>query len=208
MERVAGGPGTCGNGVFRIRLNPAEYAQPTCYIPDPLRPLRTTMQDAVYFATQFMARTVSAVRSHGPFLERLVEEIDLSAAIDAQPYDDSIRDTIDFDAVRRSPIRLSIFATVWETGAARRFDNAAGTVTAQAVQASASLPGVFRLPSSTASRTSTAGCRSTPRSCPPSPPARGHPCRLPRPEDAGHPYARAARHRHRALSHDRHPVRQ
>jgi NTE family protein len=143
MERVAGGPGTCGNGVFRIRLNPAEYAQPTCYIPDPLRPLRTTVQDAVYFATQFMARTVSAVRSRGPFLERLVEEIDLSAAIDAQPYDDSIRDTIDFDAVRRSPIRLSIFATVWETGAARRFDNAAGTVTAQAVQASASLPGVF-----------------------------------------------------------------
>src|SRR5262249_41450435 len=127
LERVAGGPGTCGNGVFRIRLHPAEDTQPTCYIPDPLPPLRTPGQDAVYFATQLMARTVSVMRSHGPLLGRLVEEIDLSAAIDAQPYEELIRDTIDFDAVRRSPIQLSIFATAWETGAARRFDNAAGT---------------------------------------------------------------------------------
>jgi len=97
----------------------------------------------VYFAEQFMARTVSASRSRGPLLERLVREIDLGAAIDPQPYEDLIRDTIDFDAVRRSSIRLDIFATAWETGVARQFDNATGTVTAEAVQASASLPVVF-----------------------------------------------------------------
>lgn len=143
LERIAGGSGTCGNGVFRVRLDPAEYVQPTCYIPDPLRPLKNTAEDTVYFAAQLMARTVSALRSSGPLLGRLAEEIDFSALLDSQPYDELIRDTIDFDAVTRSPIALSIFATAWETGVPRRFDNASGTVTAQSVQASASIPGVF-----------------------------------------------------------------
>lgn len=143
LERICGGPGRCGNGVFRVRLDPGEYVQPTCYVPDPLRPLRTTVQDTAYFAAQLAARTVSALRSQGPLLRRAIQEVDLSAAIDSQPYNELIRETIDFDAVGRSPVALSIFATAWETGAPKRFDNASGTLTAQAVQASASIPGVF-----------------------------------------------------------------
>ncbi|HBL28193.1 MAG TPA: hypothetical protein DD490_15270 [Acidobacteria bacterium] len=142
-ERIAGGPGTCGNGVFRIRLDPVEYARPACYVPDPLHPLKTTAQDAVYFASQLLARTASALRSSGPLLARAALEVDFSAALDTQPYDTLIRETIDFDAVRRSPIALRIFATAWTTGLPRRFDNETGTLTAEAVQASASIPGVF-----------------------------------------------------------------
>lgn len=143
LERITGGPGRCGNGVFRVRLDPAEYVQPSCYRPDPLRPLRTTVGDGVYLAAQLIARTASALRSRGPLLQRAIEEVDLSAAVDSRPYDELIRETIDFDAVGRSPVALSIFATAWKTGAPRRFDNGSGTLTARAVQASASIPGVF-----------------------------------------------------------------
>jgi len=143
LERIAGGPGACGNGVFRVRLDPAEYAQPACYIPDPLRPLKNTAQDTVYFAAQLMARTVSAMRSQGPLFARAVREIDLTALLDTEPFHDLIRETIDFDAVYRSPIALSISATAWETGRPRQFDNLSRTVTARSVQASASIPGVF-----------------------------------------------------------------
>lgn len=143
LERIAGGPGRCGNGVFRIRLDPGEYVQPSCYRPDPLRPLRTTAEDGVFFAAQLLARTASALRSRGPLLRRAIEEVDLSAAIDSRPYDELIRETIDFDAVDRSPVALSVFATALKTGAPRRFDNGSGTLTARAVQASASIPGVF-----------------------------------------------------------------
>lgn len=143
LERITGGPGRCGNGVFRVRLDPAEYVQPSCYRPDPLRPLRTTAEDGVYFAAQLLARTASALRSRGPLLQRAIEEVDLSAAVDSRPYDELIRETIDFDAVGRSSVALSIFATAWKTGAPRRFDNGSGTLTARAVQASASIPGVF-----------------------------------------------------------------
>lgn len=143
LERIAGGPGRCGNGVFRVRLDPVEYVQPSCYLPDPLRPLRTTVEDGVYFAAQLVARTASALRSRGPLLRRAIEEVDISAAVDSRPFDELIRETIDFDAVGRSPVALSIFATDWKTGLPRRFDNGSGTLTAQAVQASASIPGVF-----------------------------------------------------------------
>jgi len=143
LERIAGGPDACGNGMFRIRLDPAEYTQTACYIPDPLRPLRTTAQDAVYFAAQLMARTISAMRSRGPLLARAVTEVDLTALFDTEPFYDLIRETIDFDAVYRSPIALSISATVWQTGRPRQFDNVSRTVTARSVQASASMPGVL-----------------------------------------------------------------
>jgi NTE family protein len=143
LERVCGGLGRCGNGVFRVRLDPGEYVQPTCYMPDPLRPFTTTVQDTAYLAAQLVARTISALQSHGSLLRRAIEEIDLSAAVDTAPYDDLIRETIDFDAVGRSPVALSVFATAWKTGAPKRFDNASGTLTAQAVQASASIPGLF-----------------------------------------------------------------
>lgn len=143
LERIAGGPGRCGNGVFRVRLDPAEYVQPSCYLPDPLRPLLATVEDSAYFAAQLVARTASALRSSGPLLRRAIEEVDLSAAIDTAPFDELIRDTIDFDAVRRSPVALSVFATAWRTGLPRRFDNGSGSLTAEAVQASASIPGVF-----------------------------------------------------------------
>jgi len=143
LERISGGPGTCGNGVFRVRLDPGEYVQPSCYVPDPLRPLRATVQDTAYLAAQLIMRTVSALRSQGPLLRRAIDEIDISAAIDTAPYDDLIRETIDFDVVGRSPVALSVFATAWKTGAPKRFDNVSGTLTAQAVQASASIPGLF-----------------------------------------------------------------
>lgn len=143
LERIAGGPGTCGNGVFRIRLDPAEYAQPACYVPDPLRPFWDTAQDAVYFAGQLMLRTAAAIRSSGPPAVRAFREMDLSALLDTEPFDDLIRHTIDFDAVYRSPAALSIFATAWKTGRPRQFDNRSRTVTAESVQASASIPGVF-----------------------------------------------------------------
>lgn len=143
LERIAGGPGRCGNGVFRVRLDPLEYVRPACYVPNPLRPLKTTAEDTVYFATQLLTRTASALRSNGPPLARAIEEVDLSAMLDTQPYDELIRETIDFDAIRRSPIALSVFATAWKTGLPRRYDNGEGTLTAEAVQASASIPGVF-----------------------------------------------------------------
>lgn len=143
LERIAGGKGACGNGVYRIRLDVAEYVQPACYVPDPLRPLMATALDTAYFTAQLAVRTVSALRSQGPLLARATQEIDLSAIFDTEPFHQLIRDSIDFDAVHRSPIALSITSTVWRTGRPWQFDNVSRTVTAESVRASASIPGVF-----------------------------------------------------------------
>jgi NTE family protein len=141
-ERIASRSGTSGNGVFRIRFNPAEYAQPA-YRMDPLRPLITAAYDTAYFSAQLLVRTVSATLSEGALPLRALQEIDLSAALDASPFHELIRDTIDFEDVYRSPIALNITATAWETGLPRHFKNTSRTVTARAVQASASIPVVF-----------------------------------------------------------------
>jgi len=143
LERVSGGRRNQGNGVFRLRLDPVEYVQPAFSVGGPLWPLKAAALDTAYFTAQLMARTVSAMRSPGSPLSRAVQEIDLSASFDTAPFHELIRATIDFDAVYRSPIELSIFATAWRTGRPRQFDNASRTVTAHSVRASASIPGVF-----------------------------------------------------------------
>lgn len=144
LERIAAGSVARGNGVFRIRLDPAGYyAQPAGRLPDPLWPLKTMAEDTVYLMAQLVARTIAATLSQGPLLSRAVQEVYLSALFDTEPFHDLIRETIDFDAVYSSRIALSISATVWESGRPRQFDNVSRTITSRAVQASASIPGVF-----------------------------------------------------------------
>jgi predicted acylesterase/phospholipase RssA len=113
---------------------------------DPLRLLITAAYDTAYFATQLIARTVSATLSTlsgGGLLLRALQEIDLSAALDTEPFHELIRDTVNFEDVYRSPTALNITATAWETGLPRHFNNTSRTVTARSVQASASIPVVF-----------------------------------------------------------------
>ena len=145
LERVAGGFGTCGNGIYRIRPNPFEFADPACYVPNPLEPFVTAAQDAVFYAGQIAARTVSAMRSSGPLLARAADEIYVGAVFDTNPFRELLRETINFEVVARSPTLLRIFATNWNKGTIREFANTgrADPVDALGVQASAAFPNVF-----------------------------------------------------------------
>jgi NTE family protein len=61
--------------------------------------------------------------------------------LDLSAFRATLEREVDWARVRRSPVRLLVLATDLRTGAPRRFDNA--TVTAEALVASATVPGLF-----------------------------------------------------------------
>src|SRR5689334_20359119 len=54
LEDFAEGPSQCGNGVFRVRLNPLEYADINCLAVQPGRPLVDWANDAMVLGKTFL----------------------------------------------------------------------------------------------------------------------------------------------------------
>jgi predicted acylesterase/phospholipase RssA len=144
LERVAQRPGTCGNGVFRLRGNPFPYLDASC--------LRQPALLASYFASDTLAVSGYAISRAANFFAssdqldtRLVQSVNLASFIDSQPLHTLLTQVIDEAGIRQNPKRLSISTTNWVTGRVSNFTNAdfrdhRGVL---AVLASTSIPGVF-----------------------------------------------------------------
>lgn len=135
------------NGGFRVRLNPFEFLDPRPYMKEPfrLRPLVHLAQDAGLLGWEALNRTYNLFASRDPLLERLTDFFNLSSFVASEPWEGTIRETIDFKKVRESKKKLSIAATNWAFGEVREFQN--GDMTDKlgpaAIRASSSVPGVY-----------------------------------------------------------------
>ncbi|WP_300390538.1 patatin-like phospholipase family protein [Henriciella sp.] len=95
-------------------------------------------------ASDFMANnpfTPWTPHSFATAITSLLSPYDLNP-FDFNPLRETVRDCIDFDAVRASSVRLFVAATNVETGKVRIFEE--GDITAEALLASACLPQTFR----------------------------------------------------------------
>lgn len=144
INRIAEAPGTCGNGILRLRGDPTEYLDPNCY-RSPSRLAENFVSDTLSLSGYFLARSANFIASSEPLLDRALTLVNIESFVDSSPYQHLLREVISEENIRRSSKRLCIVATNWITGAPARFTNSDfhDNLGIQAVAASSAVPGIF-----------------------------------------------------------------
>lgn len=145
LNRVANRPGGCGNGVFRIRGNVFDYANPACYT-SPARVLKQIAGDSVRFGSYFLTRAANFVADDAPLVTRTVDLVNISSFVDTDRFYDLLGDVIRPELIAASPKHLRVVATNWITGRSEYFGNSAFTTDMGilALRASTALPAIFQ----------------------------------------------------------------
>ncbi len=145
LDRLASTASDCGNGAYRLRANPLDLLNPGCLIDDPLNLLRRFAVDSAEVGWEGIRRFAHLFSDYDSGLERVVELFNFSSFISREPWQRTIRDTIDFEAIRRSEKVLRIIATNWATGELKIFENfeMSDTLGQRAIEASSAVPGFF-----------------------------------------------------------------
>jgi len=145
IEILSGDAGS--NGCYRFRGDPAYFFNPASYLSNPLAPVLALTRDGASLAWEGIQRAVYLATGEGEGLrERLANLFDFTAFISTDRWWQTIRDTVNFAAIRRTETRkLRIFAVNWNTGDLRIFRNRDMTETLGplAVLASSAIPGVL-----------------------------------------------------------------
>jgi predicted acylesterase/phospholipase RssA len=147
LERLATSASTCGNGIYRFRADPLTLFDPRCYLRSPMGPLINLAEDSAVLGWEGLQRAIHFLTSRGEAIEqRVVESINLSSFVSRDPWEKTLRELIDYAAIRRSPKQLRIAATNWATGELRIFKNYDMTAQLgpQAILASSATPGFFQ----------------------------------------------------------------
>lgn len=144
LDQVAERPGRCGNGIFRVRGNPAEFVDTSC-LRDPATLAARLAGDALVISSYVLERTANFLASSSPLEDRAMALLNIGSLVDSAPYGELLHTLIQEDAVRASPKRLRIVATNWVTGEARYFCNSdfLGGQGISSIMASTAIPGVF-----------------------------------------------------------------
>jgi predicted acylesterase/phospholipase RssA len=146
LERLAEDTGRCGNGAFRFRLDPLELLSAPCYLQNPLRPFLQVARDSAALAWDGLQRAVHFTTSRDEGIrQRLAEMLNFTSIVSTEPWERTIRSSINFAAICRSDRKLRIAATNWTTGELRIFTNLDMTdrLGPLSILASSAIPGVF-----------------------------------------------------------------
>ena len=144
LELVADRPGRCGNGIFRIRANPADLIDPNC-LHDPVALAARVADDTVALSAYLLSRTANFLASSDPLEDRFMALMNVGSFVDSSPYHALLCAVVTEQEIRKSPFLLSITATDWVAGTARHFSNHdfQDGVGINAIMASTAIPGIF-----------------------------------------------------------------
>lgn len=145
LGRVAEVSGECGNGIYRIRGNPADLIDRDC-LRHPLTLAGRFLDDSVALSAYALFRTANFLASSSVALEdRVMGLINIGSFVDTAPYKALLHSVINEAAIRDSSRALRITATDWATGEPRYFTNGDfhDELGIDSVIASTAIPGVF-----------------------------------------------------------------
>ena len=142
LNLVSERPGKGGNGVFRLRGNPADLLGPK-YLGTEIT--GHIAEDTLSIGTYLLLRTANFLASSASLEERSIALLNIGSFIDSSPFHDLLLTLVDEGTIRQSPRQLKVSVTNWVTGTVRYFCNTdfeqgRGI---QAILASAAIPGVF-----------------------------------------------------------------
>ena len=145
LDKIAATPGSCGNGVLRIRANPMEYLQPGCAIGQPFNTLANVATDAMVLMDTFFSKANELTGGTSSLSHRVLGLVDISAFVSTEPFRQLLEASVDFAGIRANSTILRVIASNLKTGLAATFTNSEMTDAEGALRilASASLPGVF-----------------------------------------------------------------
>lgn len=144
LEQVADRPGRCGNGIFRLRGNPADLLDANC-LREPATLSSRFANDGLALGGYLLGRTANFFASSSSLEERVLEFVNVGSFVDITPYHELLHAFINEEAIRQSPRHIHITATNWLEGTARYFCNPDFREERgiQAIMASTAIPGVF-----------------------------------------------------------------
>jgi predicted acylesterase/phospholipase RssA len=133
-----------GDGAFRVRLNPLDLLRLDMYSPG-LDSIRSRLAADVREMRRAAGRVAEILISGEDVFERLSDLFDISLLLGSEPLRQAVTESIDFDRIHRSSIRLEIATTNWETGELCYFRNGgrSGRISPDVVLAAGAIPGYF-----------------------------------------------------------------
>jgi predicted acylesterase/phospholipase RssA len=145
LEEMAQSTQGCGNGTYRVRLNPSTVLDPRCYLPAPIKTLTNIALDSAFLARDSLFRALDFAVSDGRVGQRSLRLVNLGSFISAEPLQQLIKKTIRFENIQRSSTAVKIMATNWTKGGLEEFSNADLTdeLGPLIIRASAAIPGFF-----------------------------------------------------------------
>lgn len=143
-DRIADGPGRCGNGVYRLRGAPLQLLDPGC-LAHPLEEGIALARDALFFGRYAAVRSLAFALSPAHLPGRILATIDIAAFFSPEPLEHLLHENLDVARLAASPLRLTIASSNWESGNLSLWDSDAllRRVGLAGFLASASLPGIF-----------------------------------------------------------------
>jgi NTE family protein len=145
-KRIADTPASCGNGVYRLRVDPWRWVEPGCLV-HPLNNLVETAVDGAHLALYGLLYGLRFLtESDQPPRVRWSELVDIAALFSNAPFRQLLAETIHLDRLARSPRELRVVASDWLAGTARVFDKAqiVSELGTAVLLASAAIPGLFQ----------------------------------------------------------------
>ena len=86
----------CGNGAYRLRGDPLRYLNPRC-VSNPVKTFAEVTEDGVYLAQDFLKRSFNFFSAPGNLETRLLEFVDLSAFVSAEPFFSLVKHVISLE---------------------------------------------------------------------------------------------------------------
>jgi predicted acylesterase/phospholipase RssA len=144
LERMASTRSIAQASIIRVRGNPLDLLIPSAYTPNPLRPFTRLAGDGFHFFFEALSRASYLATGPESLPTRLANQLDLSAFLATEPWQEIIR-SLDFAAIRRSSRFLRIAATNYQSGELKTFRNEDMTdaMGPLGVMASSAIPGLL-----------------------------------------------------------------
>src|SRR5215510_2601199 len=147
LSRMSHEARTSANQGFRFIADPLEFFNPRHFLADPVASVSRIIKDSTYLFWDFLDRFRYIVnpQEDEPLSERFLHTLAIDNFISREPFNQLIREVVDFEAIRGSAKLLSIASTNWETGEVVEFTNYDFTdkLGPRIIMASSAIPGFF-----------------------------------------------------------------
>jgi len=147
LGRVSRQSSTRTNRGYRFLANPLDFFNPRQLAADPAGTISRAVNDSFQLFWDYMDRLRYIINPQDdePLATRFLHTLAIDNLISREPFNQLIREVIDFESIRSSPKILNIATTNWETGEVIQFTNYDFTdkLGPRIIMASSAIPGFF-----------------------------------------------------------------
>jgi predicted acylesterase/phospholipase RssA len=139
---------TVTNNGYRFVANPAEFFDPRNWLSNPVGLLSRFVGDSLYLFWDGLNRlryVVNPEEDEEPLTTRFLHTLAIDNFINREPFNQLVREVVNFESIRSSSKILNIATTNWETGDVVEFTNYDFTdkLGPRIIMASSAIPGFF-----------------------------------------------------------------